>query len=136
MTPITPSTRGPRTSPAWLTGAVAVFIVLHGFAHFVGTSESLSLVTQGRAARYLGGTWLVSSPDLLRIIAIAWAVAGVALIVAGTLVWLRPATAGPNLAAALITSLALTVLGLWASVVGVIINVVLLMALAWWSRAR
>jgi hypothetical protein len=76
------------------TRLLAVFLALHGFAHFGGTSGSLKLIDQGKAADCLGGSWTVSDPTTLRILAGAWAAIGIAFLAAAAMVWRRPAAAG------------------------------------------
>lgn len=115
-----------------LTVPMAVFVALHGIAHLVGTTSSLNQAKDGLIAPYLGGAWSISSPATLRVVAVAWGLVGVGVIAAAVQLALRPAAAGPYLAVALAASLVLSILGLWAAVVGVVINVVLL-GLVWWG---
>jgi hypothetical protein len=53
------------------------------------------------------------------------------VIATALLVGFRPTVARPYLAAAVSTSLALSVLGLWASVTGAVIDLLLLLPVGW-----
>jgi hypothetical protein len=108
------------------TRLLAVFLALHGLAHFAGTSRSLQLVDQGKAADYLGGFWVISDPAALRILAAAWAAVGIAFFVVAAIVWRHPAGVRLPLATVAALSLTLCVAALWASIVGVVINAALL----------
>lgn len=110
---------------------LAVFLALHGFAHFAGTSGSLQLIDQGKATDYLGGSWTVSDPTTLRTLAAAWAAMGIAFVVVAAMVWRHPAGVRLPLAAVAALSLTLSVAALWASIVGVVINAfILILAVA------
>jgi hypothetical protein len=132
MTTMRSPTRVRATGRTWRAVAVAVFVALHGIAHFVGTTGSLDQARNGSTVDYLGGLWPVTSPAALRVLAVVWALVGACVIAAAVLLAWRPAAARPYLAAALGASLVLSVLGLWASVAGVAINLVLL-GLVWWA---
>ena len=56
--------RLPR-SPA-LTRLLAVFLGLHGVAHFAGTGDSFTAAADGESVDYLGGAWTLTDPALLR----------------------------------------------------------------------
>ncbi len=115
--------------------AFAVFLALHGIAHLVGTTDSLGRASDGKTADYLGGLWKVSNPTLLRVLGVAWAIGAAGFLVTAWAFWMRTSWRLPALAAATRNSLALTVVGLWASVIGVAIDVVLL-GVVLWLRAR
>jgi hypothetical protein len=109
---------------------LTVFLALHGLGHFAGTSGSLQLIDQGKTADYLAGFWVVSDPTTLRILAVAWAATGVAFLVFAAMVWGRAGRARLALVAVASVSLALSVAALWAAIVGVVINTVLLILAA------
>ena len=110
------------------TRLLSVFLALHGVAHFAGSTTSLKLIGQGKAAEYLGGSWVVADPTTLRILAAAWAAIGIAfLVVVAAMVWRHPASARLPLATVAALSLTLSVVALWAAVVGVVLNAILLL---------
>jgi hypothetical protein len=117
------------------TRLVAVFLALHGLTHFAGTSVSLKLIDQGKAADYLGGFWVIAAPAALRILAAAWATTAVVFFVIAAIVWHRPAAARRPLAAVVAVSLALSVATLWAAVAGVVIDAALLVLVVAAPRA-
>jgi hypothetical protein len=123
--------RGGRVAPL----ALGVFSVLHGIAHFAGTAGHFEKIDEGTAESYLGGTVEISDPTVLRSLAAVWAVVGVAYIVVGVLVMLRRPSARSAFVAITCVSLVLSLLALWAAVIGVIVNVVLL-ALVWKAPSR
>ncbi len=109
------------------TRLLSVFLALHGVAHFAGSTTSLKLIGQGKAAEYLGGSWVVADPTTLRILAAAWAAIGIAFLVVAAMVWRHPASARLPLATVAALSLTLSVVALWAAVVGVVLNAILLL---------
>jgi hypothetical protein len=123
--------RGGRVAPI----ALGVFSVLHGIAHFAGTAGHLEKIDEGTAESYLGGTVEISDPSVLRSLAVIWAVVGVTYIVVGVLVMLRHPVARGAFVAVTCVSLVLSLLALWAAVIGVIVNVVLL-TLVWKASPR
>jgi hypothetical protein len=118
-----------------LTLAFAAFLVLHGIAHLVGTSSSFTAAADGETVEYLGGLWSISDTATLRVLGVVWSLAGVA--------WLVPAWAyvvgSPRrraiLVAVALPSLALSIVAVWAAIVGVLVNLVML-DLAWHTRGR
>jgi hypothetical protein len=119
-----------------ITKAFAVFLALHGIAHFVGTSESLRNATDGTAVDYLGGAWQISSPTLLRTLGVAWAVEGAAFLLTAWAYWIALPRRRALLAFVAFMSLLLSVAAVWQSIVGVVINVVLLVVAGWTGRSR
>ncbi len=115
--------------------AVGVFLVLHGVAHFVGLRSNISRISDGKAADLLGGAWRVSNSVGLGLLAAAWAVTGVAVMVCGVLVLRRAPSARTALLGTAAASLVLSILCLWASVVGAVINLALIAA-AWVAPRR
>jgi hypothetical protein len=106
---------------------LAVFLALHGVAHFVGTTDSLRLASQSGSAGYAGGRWTISDPLALQMIALLWAVTGAFFVGVAILVWLKPSSARIPLAVAAVASLILSVAALPAAIVGVFIDIALLL---------
>jgi hypothetical protein len=125
-----------RRSSRWVK-LWAGFVALHGVAHLVGTSDALDRADQGLSIDYLAGGWHLGDPALLRVVATAWAVVAAAFVLTGVAMWIGRVGAPHLLAAVAGASLVLCVLALWAAVIGVIVDVVLLVAAAWWiARSR
>lgn len=120
-----PTARGRRPGRVPLY-AFSVFLVLHGIAHFAGVAGHLERIDEGAAEEYLGGAWSISDPSALRVLAVIWALAGLAFVAAAAVVATRRPPARAVLGVVTSFSLALTVLALWAAVIGVVVNVVLL----------
>jgi hypothetical protein len=104
---------------------LAIFLGLHGLAHLVGT-ELLGSAADGESAELLGGAITADSPTTLRLLGIGWILLAVAFLVTAGLTWLdRPRW--PDLLGAVATvSLVFSLLLLWASTAGVVINAVLI----------
>jgi hypothetical protein len=120
-----PHLRHLRGSPA-LMRVFAVFLGLHGVAHFAGTSDSFTKAADGESVDYLAGAWTLSDPALLRPAGIVWALAGAAFVSAAVIAWMRRPEWPRVVAVVSALSLAVVVIALWASVVGVVIDVALL----------
>ena len=118
------SLRLPR-SPA-LTRLLAVFLGLHGVAHFAGTGDSFTAAADGESVDYLGGAWTLTDPTLLRAMGVAWALVGAAFLLAAAIAWMRRPEWPRVLAGVSAVSLLVVLVALWASVVGVVIDVALL----------
>lgn len=114
--------------------ALAVLLGAHGVAHLAGTADAISRASGGRSADYLAGTWTLSDPAALRAFGVVWAVVAVAFAGVAVLTWTgRPA--GPKaMWWVALASLAVVVVALWSSVIGVVIDLGLL-ALAWQAGA-
>jgi hypothetical protein len=114
---------------------LAVFVALHGLAHFAGTSDLLARAADGRAADLLIGT--TSNPLTLRVLAVAWAATAVAYLAVAVPIWAGRAGWPQWLGWVTLVSLGLSIVALWASVIGVAIDVALLVGvLALRARAR
>jgi hypothetical protein len=105
---------------------LAVFLVLHGFAHLVGAQGSWESASAGTAAEYLWGAWTISAPALLWVLAVAWSAAAVAYAHAAWLLWGLREGWLTALLLATAASLVLSILAMPMAVAGVVINVVLL----------
>lgn len=128
MTPATPATpidRSTRVAPR-ARRLLALFLLLHGLAHLAGTSDAFSRASGGKSVDYLAGGWSVSDPTSLRLLGVLWMLVAVAFVAAAVVTW-AGGTAWPRVlwwvASA---SLAIVVVALWSSVIGVVIDVVLL----------
>ena len=118
------SRRLPR-SPA-LTRLLAVFLGLHGVAHFAGTGDSFTAAADGESVDYLGGAWTLTDPTLLRAMGVVWALVGAGFLIAAAITWMRRPEWPRVLAGVAAVSLLVVLVALWASVVGVVIDVALL----------
>ncbi len=106
--------------------AVAAFVTLHGLAHLASTGDLLTRVAEHRSAEFLGGTWTVSDPAALRLLAVAAALLAAAYVGAAVAIWAaRPAWPRLLMAVTLV-SVGVVVFSLWASVVGLLVNAVLI----------
>jgi hypothetical protein len=120
-----PRPRRLGASPA-LMRVFAVVVGLHGVAHLAGTSDSFSRAAENESADYLAGAWTLSDPTLLRAVGVVWALMGAAFVFAAAIIWLRRPQWPRVLAAVSALSLVVVILALWTSVVGVVIDVILL----------
>jgi predicted CoA-binding protein len=123
MTDLTDPANGRRNG---LAVCFATLLALHGVAQFVGTTATLRMIDDGRPANLLDGLWVVSSAGWLRLIAAGWAALGVATLAAAALVWIRSRHARTVVAAAALASLVFSIVGLWAALIGVMLNAGLL----------
>ena len=104
----------------------AVLLGLHGVAHLAGTSDSFTKAANGESVDYLAGAWTLSDATLLRAVGVVWALMGAAFVFAAAITWMRRLHWPRVLAAVSALSLVVVVIALWSSVVGVVIDVVLL----------
>ena len=123
--PAIPDSRRLPRSPA-LTRVLAVFLGLHGVAHFAGTGDSFTAAADGESVDYLGGAWTLTDPTVLRAMGIVWALVGAAFLLAAAIAWMRRPEWPRVLAGVAAVSLLVVLVALWASVVGVVIDVALL----------
>jgi hypothetical protein len=114
--------------------ALAILVAAHGLAHLAGTGDAFSRAADGRSAHYLAGDWTVSDPTTFRALGVLWAAMAAAFLATAACIW-----AGRSLWPRLLwwvslASLLLVLVALWASVVGVFVDVALL-AIAWHAGA-
>lgn len=109
---------------------LGVFLLLHALAHGVGVSGNLDRISGDDSAELLGGVWHVSADSALALMAGLWAVAGLVMVAAAIEVLRHAHAARATVAVAAGVSLVLSVAFLWAAVVGIVINALLLLA-AW-----
>ena len=120
-----PHSRLLHRSPA-LIRVLAVFLGVHGVAHFAGTGDSFTAAADGGSVDYLGGALTLSDPTVLRAMGVVWALVGAAFVIAAAIAWMRRPEWPRVLAGVAAVSLLVVLLALWASVVGVVIDVALL----------
>ena len=109
-----------------LMRGLGALLVLHGAAHFAGTEDSFGKAADGGSVDYLAGLWTISDPTLLRVFGIVWALLGLGFIFAGAITWRRRPEWARVLAFVAVLSLALVVIALWSSIIGVFVNVALI----------
>jgi hypothetical protein len=105
---------------------LAVLLALHGAAHLAGTGDALRRAADGGAVGFLGGRWTVSDPVSLRALGILWAVAALGFVATAVITWKGRAIWPRVLWWVALVSLALVVIALWTSIVGVAVDAVLL----------
>ena len=84
------------------------------------------MATDGESLDYLGGAWRISDPTVLRLVGIAWAVVAVAYVAAASGEWLGWQGWVRFVAGVTVFSLVLSIAGLWESIFGVAIDMILL----------
>jgi hypothetical protein len=114
---------------------LATFVALHGLAHLAGTSDAFQRASDGAAVGYVGGAWTLSDPTALRALGLVWAVVAAAFLAAAIMTW-AGAVAWPRPVGGVAAgSLVVAVAALWASAIGVVIDIALLVV-AWQVAAR
>lgn len=129
--------RVPVARDGVLRRALAVLVAAHGLAHFVGTSDSFSRAADGRSVDWLAGGWELSDPVVLRLFAFAWAVLAVAYAAVALAIWFDEPHWPAALALVSLASLAFVAPAVWASIVGLFVDLALFVvgAVAWRRRA-
>ena len=117
------------------TRALAILVGLHGLAHFAGTEDTFGKATDGGSVDYLAGAWTVSDPTLLRAFGVVWAVLGAAFVLTALAVWTERQSWPDLLGLVAAASLVFVTVALWASVVGLVVDVALI-AVAIGARGR
>jgi hypothetical protein len=115
--------------------ALAVLVAAHGLAHLVGTGNSFSRAADGRSVDYLAGNWTISNPTTLRAFGVLWAVAAVAFVVTAVIIWAGRPEWPRVLGWVSLASLVLVLTALWASLIGVFVDL-LLPTIAWHEGRR
>jgi hypothetical protein len=114
--------RSDRTPPI----ALAVLLVAHGLAHFVGVLGAFDALEANEPLEYLDGSWTVSSDLLIGLIGMVWAGIGLSFIFAAVAAvtefrgWERTLVVLGSL------SFAMCVLALWTAWIGLIVNAVVI----------
>jgi len=113
--------RNDRSPPV----ALAILLVIHGLAHFVGVVAAFDAFEAQEPLGYLGGTWMVENELMIGLLGMLWAALGLGFVFAALAVvtefggWERSLTLLGTL------STALCVLALWSSWIGVVVNAVI-----------
>lgn len=113
--------RADRTPPI----ALAILLVVHGLAHFVGVIGAFDAFEAGEELEYLGGTWMIGNDLLIGLVGMLWATLGLAFVFSAIAVvtefrgWERSLIMLGTL------STALCVLALWSAWIGIIVNAVI-----------
>ena len=123
---------GTRSTDFLWSAGVSLFLFAHAVAHLVGTSRAFQAAADGESLDYLGGVWRISNPSVLRVVGIAWAVVAVAYVAAAAGEWLGWQGWWRFVAGVTVFSLVLTVLGLWESWVGLLLNLIILGIVGTW----
>ena len=103
---------------------LAVVLAAHGAAHFVAVARLVRSISLDLRVELFGGLVVTSSPAAALVVALALATAGTGFVAAAGMLVGREPKLGPLLVAVL--SLLTTVLGLWGTVGGVLVNLGLL----------
>lgn len=119
----------PTPSNRWARRAIAAFLVLHGVAHLVDTTDAVQQAREGGMLEHLGGAWAVGDATLY-LLGSLWAIAALGFVLAAALLWLRAESWWSAGLGATVGSLALTVVALPAAWIGLIVNAVLLAGLS------
>ncbi|HEX6026739.1 MAG TPA: hypothetical protein VFZ00_32380 [Solirubrobacter sp.] len=115
-------------SSAFARSALASLVALHGVAHLAGTTDLFSRAGDGRAAELLTGA--TADPLTLRTLGVAWAAVAVAYAFVAAVMWMGARTWSHALGWTTLASLLLVVISLWATVIGLIVDVTLLLVVA------
>lgn len=137
-------TRELRRAPGWMGRnrdrtppiAMAILLVTHGLAHFVGVVAAFDAFEANEELEYLGGTWMIGNDLVIGLLGLAWATLGLAFVFAAVAVvtefrgWERSLILLGTL------STALCVLALWAAWIGIIVNAVIVVVAVVSSNER
>ena len=110
-----------RTPPI----ALAILLIVHGMAHFVGVMAAFDAFEANGELEYLGGTWMVGNDLLIGLIGMLWATLGLAFVFAAIAVVTEFGGWERSLIMLGTLSTALCVLALWAAWIGIIVNAVI-----------
>jgi len=104
-------------------------LAVHGVAHLAGTSAALKAIHDHDAVTILGGTFTAGSRGSLLVLAAIWTAISVLFVVSAACVGARSIRARTVLTVATVASLLMSVVSLWAAVIGVAIDLVILTAI-------
>ena len=113
---------------------LALLLAAHGAAHFVAMARIVQSIGLGRPLELFGGLVVTSSWVVAMLLAIALTVAGAGFLIAARLLVGRESAVGPILMVVAGLSLVLTVVGMWATVGGVLVNLAVLTVVPGMSR--
>ncbi len=117
--------RAPHPGRAALL-VLALLLAAHGAAHFVAVARVVRSIGLGRPLDLFGGLVVTSNWAVAVLLAIALTVAGTGFLIAARLLVGWEPTVGPLLMVVAALSLVMTVVGLWATVGGVLVNLAVL----------
>ena len=113
---------------------LALLLAAHSAAHFVAVARIVRSMGLDVPIELFGGLVVTSSWAVAMLLALALAAAGTGFLVAARLLVSWEPAVGPQLAVFAGLSLALTVVGLWATIAGVLVNLTVLAVLPGMSR--
>jgi len=113
---------------------LALLLAAHSAAHFLALARIVQSIDFGPPVELFGGLVTTSNWAVEMVLAMALAVAGTGFLVAARLLIGSEPTVGPLLMVVAGLSLMLTVVGLWATIGGVLVNVAVLTILPGTSR--
>ena len=113
---------------------LALPLAAHSAAHFVAVARIVRSMGLERPLELFGGLVVTSSWAVAMLTAVALAAAGTGFLIAARLLVGREPTVGPLLMVSAGLSLILTVVGLWATVGGVLVNLAVLTVVPGMSR--
>jgi hypothetical protein len=105
---------------------LALLLVAHSAAHFVAVARIVRSMGLDVPLNLFGGLVVTSSWTVAMLLAVALATAGTGFLIAARLLVGWESTFGPLLMVSAGLSLTLTVVGLWATVGGVLVNLAVL----------
>jgi hypothetical protein len=113
---------------------LALLLAAHGAAHFVAVARMIRSMSLNVPIELFGGVVVTSSWTVAMLLALALAAAGTGFLIGARLLVGREPTVGPQLAVFASLSLVLTVVGLWATTAGVLVNLTVLTVVPGMSR--
>jgi hypothetical protein len=113
---------------------VALLLAAHSAAHFLAAARIVRSMGLGPPVELFGGLVATSNWAVEMVLAILLAAAGTGFLIAARLLVGREPAVGPLLMVVAGLSLVLTVVGLWATIGGVLVNVAVLTVLPGTAR--
>jgi hypothetical protein len=113
---------------------LASLLAAHGAAHFVAVARIVRSMGLDAPIELFGGLVVTSSWTVAVLLALALAAAGTGFLIAARLLLGWEPAVGPQLAVFAGLSLALTVVGLWATIAGVLVKLTVLALVPAMSR--
>lgn len=126
-----PSQPGRLLVTRWL---LALLLVAHGAAHFLAVARIVRSIGLDLPLELFGGAVVTSSWAVAMLLILALAAAGGGFFIGARMLVGREPAVGPLLMAVACLSLLLTVVGLWSTVGGVLVNLAVLTAVPDTSR--
>jgi hypothetical protein len=113
---------------------LALLLAAHGVAHFVAVARIVRSIGLDLPLSLFGGLVVTPSWTVAMLLALALAAAGTGFLAASRLLFGREPAVGPLLMMSAGLSLVLTVVGLWATVGGLLVNLAVLMVVPGTAR--